>query len=271
MPALDEKRSLASSIGKPRVRLKPSRDELAHTQGTAGRSSKLRTVVKCLGRVGGKVVARSIGGLVAMALLVCCLPPAAWGQDSLDTRITSSPANLHRSTAATFTFEGRVGEGEWGSCVYDPDQNTFVCETEFECSLDGQPWAPCRPALTVRGLSDGYHVFAVRSVEDGAVDLSPATRSFRVRYTGDECFRALEGVENAEAQVKDVVEVVSIHRDKIRAAKREVRSATGLDLEHAREKLKQVREHQRELQRYLRETRAALEAAQAHRDAACGG
>lgn len=208
---------------------------------------------------------------VIVTLLACSLPTAASAQEPLDTRITSSPPNLHRSSDATFTFEGRVGENDWGTCAYDPDVDDFVCATEFECALDGAPWTSCRPALTLRGLPDGYHLFAVRAVNGGASDPTPATRFFRVRRTGEECSRAVYSFEQADHRVKDALYGLSIQIEKVRAWKRQIRTATGRDLERARERLKYQQDRYRKSRRYLREARSALEVAQAEKHAACNG
>ena len=209
-------------------------------------------------------------GVVLACVLASCLPATASAQEPLDTRITSSPPNLHRSADAVFTFDGRIGDGDWGSCAYDPDVDDFVCATDFECSLDGAPWTTCRPVLTLRGLPDGYHVFAVRAVNGGESDPTPATRLFRVRLTGEECSRAVYEVERAEEYIEDVLYGLSIEREKLREWKRIVRRSTGRDLERARERLQNLREEIRKSHRHLREARSRFDAARAQRDAACG-
>jgi hypothetical protein len=218
---------------------------------------------------GSRAVARLFGVVVAM--LVCVPAVEAGAQEAVDTRITSSPPNLHRSTDASFVFEGRIGDNEWGSCAYDPDLDRVVCATDFECSLDSAPWTPCRPAWTVRGLSDGYHEFAVRAVSLGVPDLTPATRAFRVKRTGDECFRAVEGVGRAESHLEDVLEVVASFVEKIRASKQAIRRLRGFQRRKARERLKEQRTRYREWRGNLRESRLALATAQAQQDAACSG
>jgi len=37
--------------------------------------------------------------------------------------------------------------------------------TEFNCRLDGQPWAPCSSSWRGSGLADGVHVFDVRAID----------------------------------------------------------------------------------------------------------
>ena len=222
---------------------------------------------------GGGTWGRGAGHLVGVvaAVLACCLPAVATAQEPLDTRITSSPPNLHRSSDATFTFEGRVGTSEWGACAYDPDVDDYVCAAEFECSLDQAPWTSCTPALTLRGLPDGYHRFAVRAVNGPASDPTPATRVFRVRYTGEECYRAQDALNDAEWLVEDILYGLTIQIEKVRKWKRRVRTAVGRELERAREGLKDQRQRYRKIRRHLREARSAAEDAHAARDAACSG
>lgn len=214
--------------------------------------------------------ARHLFGVVA-AVIACCLPAVAKGQDPLDTRITSSPPNLHRSSDATFTFEGRAGESEWGACAYDPAVDDYVCAAEFECSLDQAPWTSCTPAVTLRGLADGYHRFAVRTVSGATSDSTPATRLFRVKQTGQECYQAQGALDYAKYLVEDARYGLSIQIEKVREWKRRVRSAVGRDLVRAREQLKDQRERYRKTRRHLRRARSAVGDALARRDAACGG
>ena len=65
--------------------------------------------------------------------------------------ITAGPPALSNQRSATFTFEP-VGTLPPGS---------------FECALDGGGFTPCASPLTVSGLADGEHVFAVRHHPDG--------------------------------------------------------------------------------------------------------
>lgn len=211
-----------------------------------------------------------MAALVAV-LLGGVLPATANADELLDTRITSSPANLHRSSEAIFNFQGRAGEDEWTGCAYDPEVDDYVCPVDFECSLDGSAWARCTPVLTLHGLADGYHVFSVRGVKGPGTDPTPATRVFRVRETGAECYQALQDLDQAEYYLEDVLRGLAIQVQKLREWKQEVRTATGRDRERARERLKQQREQYSKTRRHLREARIGLRAAQAHRDAACGG
>jgi len=205
------------------------------------------------------------------ALVACCFPTFASAEQTLDTRITSSPPNLSRSDTAVFTFESRINEGKWRGCAYDLDLEIIVCQTEFECSLDGEPWTPCRPAVTVQGLSDGYHVFAVRAEDDGATDATPATRLFRVRQTGEECYRALEALDSAERLVEHARYALAIQIEKIEKLKRSVQTAVGRDLVRAQERLREQRVRWRKAREQLRDAGSALELAQVQRGAACSG
>jgi hypothetical protein len=80
-----------------------------------------------------------------------------------DTKITKGPKGRIDSHRATFKFKS------------DPAGATF------ECRLDGKKFKSCRSPQTYRGLAAGKHTFRVRAVAaGGAVDESPAKRSFRV-------------------------------------------------------------------------------------------
>jgi hypothetical protein len=50
--------------------------------------------------------------------------------------------------------------------------------------VDGAQFAQCTSPLNLGGLSEGPHEFAVRAVNGGDVDQSPATRRFVVDRTG---------------------------------------------------------------------------------------
>jgi Ca2+-binding RTX toxin-like protein len=80
-----------------------------------------------------------------------------------DTQITSGPPSLSDDPTPTFTFES----SKPGST--------------FECSLDGGAFAPCTSPVTLAPVSNGAHRFDVRARDLlGALDLTPATRSFTV-------------------------------------------------------------------------------------------
>lgn len=85
-----------------------------------------------------------------------------------DTTITSGPSGTVRSTSATFTFASTPsGAG-------------------FQCSLDDAAWETCTSQQTWSGLATGAeHHFAVRAVSRGAVDATPATRTWTVAAAAD--------------------------------------------------------------------------------------
>src|SRR5207248_2605757 len=56
-----------------------------------------------------------------------------------------------------------------------------VTGATFECSLDSAAFATCTSPVSLAGLGDGAHAFAVRAKDDhGVVDPSPATRTWTV-------------------------------------------------------------------------------------------
>lgn len=85
--------------------------------------------------------------LIAIATISVASPGPAL------TQITSAPPDPSASRAATFAYT-----------------NVFEV-SDFECSLDGSPFASCgseRPSsVTYTGLADGKHAFRVRAVSDG--------------------------------------------------------------------------------------------------------
>ena len=88
---------------------------------------------------------------------------------SPETAIDSGPADEITTASATFTFSGT-------------DATSGVAS--FECRFDGSAFAACTGPQTRTGLSIGPHTFDVRAIDRaGNVDLSPATRLFKVIYT----------------------------------------------------------------------------------------
>jgi hypothetical protein len=81
-----------------------------------------------------------------------------------NTTINSGPSGTVSSTSASFTFSS----SEAGST--------------FECRLDSGAYAPCTSPRNYTNVSRGSHTFNVRA-KDGAgnVDLTPATRTWKVR------------------------------------------------------------------------------------------
>ena len=58
-------------------------------------------------------------------------------------------------------------------------------DSTFECSLDGAPFTACVTPLTTETLADGSHQLAVRAVEGGQTDPTPATWDFTVQTPPD--------------------------------------------------------------------------------------
>ena len=80
-----------------------------------------------------------------------------------DTSITSGPAALTNSSAASFIFASS-----------EPNSS-------FQCSLDGGAFAACSSPASYNGLTDGSHSFAVEAGDAlGNTDASPATASWTV-------------------------------------------------------------------------------------------
>lgn len=82
-----------------------------------------------------------------------------------DTAITEGRADGARTseTSARFEFASERGIAR------------------FECSLDGQPFAPCASPYTVTRLAQGAHRFRVRAIDAaGNVDPTPASRGWTV-------------------------------------------------------------------------------------------
>ena len=83
-----------------------------------------------------------------------------------NTFLNSTPADPAASASATFTFSSD-----------QPD-------AAFQCQLDTAAFADCTSPVTVTGLADGRHAFAVRAwTIDGGSDGSPATTGWRVDTT----------------------------------------------------------------------------------------
>lgn len=55
----------------------------------------------------------------------------------------------------------------------------------YQCSVDGGGWAACDPALTLTGLTPGWHTLAARAVDPaGNVDPSPAGTRWHATASG---------------------------------------------------------------------------------------
>jgi Ca2+-binding RTX toxin-like protein len=90
-----------------------------------------------------------------------------------DTRIDAGPAGLTRDATPSFRFSATKPGAS------------------FECSLDGGAFGACPSAHTVGRLANGAHVLRVRARDLlGAVDLSPAERTFSVDAAAPRISRA---------------------------------------------------------------------------------
>jgi glycosidase len=79
------------------------------------------------------------------------------------TTITSGPAALTASNAASFGFSGSENGGT------------------FQCSLDGSAFAACTSPRSYTGLNDGSHTFAVRAIDAaGNTDANPASLAWTI-------------------------------------------------------------------------------------------
>jgi hypothetical protein len=80
-------------------------------------------------------------------------------------RITAGPAAGETLSTASATFAFEANEPAAG----------------FSCSLDGGPATPCSSPVTLSGLANGTHTFAVVAVDDdGYAAATPTTRTFAV-------------------------------------------------------------------------------------------
>ncbi|MGH9192454.1 MAG: right-handed parallel beta-helix repeat-containing protein [Acidimicrobiales bacterium] len=81
-----------------------------------------------------------------------------------ETSIVLAPPATTELTTATFTFSS--------------DQPA----AEFECSLDGAPFADCEPPVELADLALGEHTFSVQAVDlNGLADPTPATHTWTVQ------------------------------------------------------------------------------------------
>ena len=89
----------------------------------------------------------------------------------VDTTLTAAPAEL--AVLRSATFAAKSGSGR-----------------EFDCSVDGAPFAVCGSAhpgeeasLSLPALADGRHTVSVRARTSRWVDLFPETRTFTIETT----------------------------------------------------------------------------------------
>ena len=88
-----------------------------------------------------------------------------------DTTITSAPASLVNSRAASIAFSGTDN----------------VAVTGFEASLDGASYSAATSPASLTGLGDGSHTFSVRAKDAaGNVDATPASVTWTVDATAPE-------------------------------------------------------------------------------------
>jgi hypothetical protein len=81
-----------------------------------------------------------------------------------DTTIDSGPGEKSSLDSATFVFSSTMA-------------------SSFEGNLDEGGWLPVVSPHSVSGLTDGLHVFEIRSILDGVVDTSPASYEWTVDTT----------------------------------------------------------------------------------------
>jgi hypothetical protein len=89
-----------------------------------------------------------------------CLPPPP---PRPQTRILSGPQGKTADRTPSFRFSSSLAGGG------------------FRCKLDSRPFARCTSPKTYGRLGFGPHRFRVKAVKGGRADLSPASRSFRIR------------------------------------------------------------------------------------------
>ncbi len=111
----------------------------------------------------------------------------AAGPHTLAVRATDLVGNVGTASEATWTL---LAAPETTLTVTPPAESvgptaTFeftgsVVGTTFECTLDAGPWAACTSPMTLTGLVDGDHTFAVRGTADGFTDTTPAELTWTV-------------------------------------------------------------------------------------------
>lgn len=79
-----------------------------------------------------------------------------------ETSISSGPEGPSASRGAKFRFAATPSR------------------VDFQCDLDGKGWKACESPTKYSRLKQGAHTFSVRARKGGAIDPTPATRSFTV-------------------------------------------------------------------------------------------
>jgi len=115
----------------------------------------------------GGTIADSIGYAAALTLPTLTTTGILVDTTAPETTLLTYPATLTNSATASFTFGGDDGSGSGVA--------------SFEASLDSGAYATATSSLTLTGLSDGSHTFAVRAIDAaGNVDASPASYTWMV-------------------------------------------------------------------------------------------
>ncbi|MHA6780363.1 right-handed parallel beta-helix repeat-containing protein [Pseudonocardia saturnea] len=110
------------------------------------------------------------------------------GPQVLAVRATDLAGNLGAATEFTWTV---VGEPVTALAATPPVASTTSTATfaftadqpgsTYLCSVDGGPFAPCAPPVTLTGLASGDHTFAVRSINSyGVVQTEPTVFAWTV-------------------------------------------------------------------------------------------
>jgi CSLREA domain-containing protein len=115
---------------------------------------------------------------------------AYWGTSEMAiASVTAQPSVTPSSSsagspAAAATVRARILAGPPSTSTRKHVSFRIASSTvggKLECSLDGAPFLPCHSPRTYLHLEPGRHTFRVRAVgADGAVDETPAVRTFRI-------------------------------------------------------------------------------------------
>jgi hypothetical protein len=105
-----------------------------------------------------------------------------------DAAGNTSPASAARTvTVDTDPPQTIMGTSPIGSTASTSAALSFSADeagSTFECSLDGEPFAPCSSPTSRFGLGEGPHTFEVRATDSaGNTDPTPAARSWTVDTT----------------------------------------------------------------------------------------